>query len=373
MTSSDDCCIDDPGRIFSPGLVFFPEIIRENIRQSVALSGGPDRIRPHFKTHKTAEIARMQIDAGITRHKCATVAEAEILATTGASDVLIAYQMLGPNIRRVAQLIERFPAVRFATLIDHVDAVDPLARQMVQSGHSLDVMLDLNTGMDRTGSALSSHAIELYEMLSTTPGLRAAGLHWYDGHHHQPDREERQRQVLAGWNQFTGFRDKLAMSGLEVPEVVSSGTGSFDILAETGEPSLSVSPGTTTLFDAASMDAFPELPFRPAAMILTRVISHPGPNRLTLDLGHKSVSADKPLAARARFPALPDARMVMQHEEHAVIETGRAATIRLGDHLLAIPGHVCPSVALHPFATTVENGQITGQWQIAARNRSITI
>ncbi len=373
MTTIDSYNIIDPDSVFSPGLVFFPEIIRENIRQSISLCGGPDRIRPHFKTHKTAEIARIQIDAGITRHKCATIAEAEILASAGVPDILIAYQMLGPNIRRIAQLIERFPAVRFATLIDHVDAVDPLAHQMAQSGQTLDVMLDLNTGMDRTGTPLSSQSIELYEMISTTPGLRAAGLHWYDGHHHQPDRDERQQQVLAGWGQFTSFRDKIVMSGLEVPEIVSSGTGSFDILAETGEPSLRVSPGTTTLFDAVSMRDFPELPFRPAAMVLTRVISHPGLNLLTIDLGHKSISADKPLKIRAQFSALPDARLIMQHEEHGVIETNQAHKFNLGDHLLAIPGHVCPTVALHQFATTIESGKITGHWQIAARNRVVTM
>lgn len=373
MTTSDQYRIDDPDSIHSPGLVFFPALIRENIEQTIRLCGGPDRIRPHFKTHKTAEIARMQLDAGITRHKCATIAEAEILASAGAPDILIAYQLLGPNIRRLAQLMDSFPDVRFATLIDHADAVEPLSRQIAGMGRTLDVMLDLNTGMDRTGSPLSRDAIELYEMIATAPGLHAAGLHWYDGHHHQPDLAERKQQVLAGWEQFTRFRDQILLTGLEIPSIVSSGTGSFNILSETGEPNLVVSPGTTTLSDATTLETFPELPFRPAALLLTRVISRPGPNRLTLDLGHKAVSADKPLPIRARFPALPDARLVSQHEEHSVIETAHDHLYQLGDHLLAIPGHVCPSVALHHSATIVENGQIVGTWEIAARNRMVSV
>lgn len=373
MHNSHHYRIDDPAGILSPGLVFFPELIRANIGHSIRLCGGPDRIRPHFKTHKTAEIAAMQIEAGIGRHKCATVAEAEILASAGAADILVAYQMLGPNLRRIASLMDRFPATRFATLIDHPDAVAPLADQMAGSGRTLDVMLDLNSGMDRTGSPLSRDSIELYEMIATTPGLRAAGLHWYDGHHHQSDRQERRERVLAGWDQFTAFRDQVLMAGLEVPEVVASGTGSFDILIATGEPSLRVSPGTTTLSDAGTLRTFPDLPFVPAALLLTRVISQTGPSRLTLDLGHKAVSADPPLALRATFPTLPDARIISMHEEHAVIETGEAHRFRLGDPLPAIPGHVCPTVALHHSASIVENGNTVGEWTVAARNRFVTV
>lgn len=363
----------DPVAIESPGLLFFPERIRQNIAESIRLAGGADRLRPHFKTHKTAEIAALQLAAGIRHHKCATLAEAEVLAMAGAPDILVAYQLVGPNPARLARLMDRFPAVRFASLIDHPDAVEPLARAMVAAGRTLDVLLDLNTGMDRTGSPLSRDAIELYELIATTPGLAAGGLHWYDGHHHQADRQERRERILAGWNQFTAFRDRLVLSGFGIPEVVSSGTASFDILAETLEPGLRVSPGTTVLYDAESEETFPELPFQPAAMLLTRVISRTGPDRLTLDLGHKAVSADRPLASRVVFPELADARILSQHEEHLVIETSSAHRFGLGESLLAVPGHVCPTVALHQSATVVEQGRVVGEWKIAARNRKLSV
>src|SRR5215203_4453858 len=97
--------LSDPSAVFSPALVFFPELIRRNVARVVEMAGGPARLRPHVKTHKTQEIARLLLDAGVTKHKCATIAEAEMLATAGAPDVLIAYPLVGPNVGRLAALI----------------------------------------------------------------------------------------------------------------------------------------------------------------------------------------------------------------------------------------------------------------------------
>src|SRR6266542_6361781 len=108
----------DEAGVFSPSLVLYPELIRRNIARVVEMAGGPQRLRPHVKTHKTREIARMLLDAGVTKHKCATIAEAEMLATTGAPDVLIAYPLVGPNLGRLAELIRKYPGTTCSTLID---------------------------------------------------------------------------------------------------------------------------------------------------------------------------------------------------------------------------------------------------------------
>ena len=109
--------LSDPAGVFSPSLIFFPELIRQNIARVIEMAGGPDRLRPHVKTHKTREIARMLLDAGVTRHKCATIAEAEMLAAIGAPDVLIAYPLVGPNVGRLAELITQVP--RHRVLVAH--------------------------------------------------------------------------------------------------------------------------------------------------------------------------------------------------------------------------------------------------------------
>src|SRR6266852_1008898 len=111
--------LHDTSAVFSPGLLFYKDLIRENIALAVRMAGDPQRLRPHVKTHKTRELARMELDAGITKHKCATLAEAEMLAGCGAPDVLLAYHLVGPNCERMARLARTYPGCRFSVIADH--------------------------------------------------------------------------------------------------------------------------------------------------------------------------------------------------------------------------------------------------------------
>ena len=366
--------IDDTSQIYSPGLVIFRDLMVQNLEEMIRIAGGPERLCPHCKTHKTREITQMEIELGIKSHKCATIAEAEMLCEVGVEDVLIAYQLVGPNVNRLARLMDKFPAVRFTTIVDHPVALEHLADVMASTpGRELDILVDLDTGMGRTGIAVGPEAIELYEMTLSLPGVRPGGLHWYDGHNRQGDFEERKAAVNACWDQFTRFRDQVLLSGLPVPRVVTAGTGSFPILAQKGEPNVQLSPGTTTFHDAQMVELFPEMNFTPALAILTRVISRNRQGHLTLDVGHKSCAADQPAGKRLSFPDLEDAVEVQQTEEHLVVKTDSATEFELGDDIIAIPTHACPAVAVHQFANIVSKGKVVDRWQIASRDRVLTV
>jgi D-serine deaminase-like pyridoxal phosphate-dependent protein len=235
------------------------------------------------------------------------------------------------------------------------------------------VLLDLDTGQHRTGLPMGETAKELYRLISETPGVRAGGLHLYDGQNHQESVIERQVAVDACWNAATGFRDVLVKAGFPVPRIVAGGTGSFPIFAQKDDPALELSPGTCVFHDAGYGGIFPDLKFTPAALLLTRVVSRPTANRITLDLGYKAVASDPPAGRRVVFPDLPDAQQVLQNEEHLVLETNQAANYAPGDELLAIPRHVCPTSALHKEAILIENGKPAAVWPITARDRKLTI
>jgi D-serine deaminase-like pyridoxal phosphate-dependent protein len=102
-------------------------------------------------------------------------------------------------------------------------------------------------------------------------------------------------------------------------------------------------------------------------------VSRPAEDRLCLDLGHKAVAAENPLAARVKLVELPDATAVMQSEEHLVIETPRAGEFAIGQTLHALPRHICPTVALHAEAVVIENSRATTTWPILARARKLTV
>ena len=185
----------NPDEIPSPALLIYPGRVEENIRRMIAMAGTADRLRPHVKTHKLGEIVQLQLKAGITRFKCATIAEAEMLAQAGARDVLLANQLVGPNPRRLAKLVGWFREVRFSTIADDAEAVGNLASAGQEAGITLPVLLDLDGGMGRTGIPLGQAAVTLYKLIDQLPGVEPAGLHLYDGHLHESDPAER----LARW------------------------------------------------------------------------------------------------------------------------------------------------------------------------------
>jgi D-serine deaminase-like pyridoxal phosphate-dependent protein len=362
--------VDNVAAVPSPALLVYPDRVERNIRRMVETIGDAGRLRPHVKTTKMREVVGLHLDQGITRFKCATIAEAEMTADAGATDVLLAYQPVGPNVARFVRLGQVFPATRFSAIVDDEGAIDALSAAAVGAGVTLPLFLDLDGGMHRTGISPGPRALDLYRRLSTSPGLAAAGLHMYDGHVRGTDPEARRRAADETFAQAQSMREAILGAGLAVPSMVVGGTPSFPFHA--ARPDVECSPGTTAFWDAGYATLLPDMPFEPALLLLTRVVSRPGSNRLCLDLGHKAVAAENPHPRVVLF-GLEDATAVGHSEEHLVLETPRAADFPVGSVLYGVPWHVCPTVALHDQAVVVRDGRADGHWRVAARGRTLTV
>jgi D-serine deaminase-like pyridoxal phosphate-dependent protein len=354
----------------SPALLLISERIDANIRLMIEIAGDPARLWPHVKTHKLGPIVERQVALGITHFKAATIAEAEMTAAAGAREVLLAYPPVGLNGPRLCELALKFPQVKFYALADSAPAIRGLSAAARAVGVTLDVFLDIDCGMHRTGVLPGADAVELYRLLATTPALRAAGLHPYDGHNYESDFAKRTAMCEADYAPVLALRAELEAAGLPVPRLIAGGSPTFPCHALHADRSLS--PGTTVLWDTGYGDKLPDLAFQPAAVLLTRVVSKPATDRLCLDLGHKALSADQP-PPRVRLLELPDAVPVIHSEEHLVVETPRAAEFAIGATLHGIPRHICPTVALHSEAWLVEAGTARERWPILARARRITV
>jgi D-serine deaminase-like pyridoxal phosphate-dependent protein len=366
--------IRDTSGLISPSLLFFKDLIRRNIAHVVEVAGSPQRLRPHVKTHKTPQIVEMELQAGITKHKCATLAEAEMCAAAGATDVLIAYPIVGPNGRRLAHLVATFPRCRFSVTADHPAPVEALSKTLAAEGQTVDVLLDVDIGMHRTGIAPGPEAVELYRLIARLPGLRPGGIHAYDGHNHQESFVDRQTAVMGQIDPVLKLRAALEKERLPVPRLVAGGTPTFPVFARLDLPGLECSPGTLILHDHGYGSRYADMAgFTPAALLLTRVISRPTPTRVTFDLGYKAVASDPPAGKRLVLLDVPDYEVVAQNEEHLVIETPAAQRFRPGDEVLAIPTHICPTCAMHQRAYVIEGGQAAGTWDITARDRVLRV
>jgi D-threonine aldolase len=202
------------------------------------------------------------------------------------------------------------------------------------------------------------------------PGLRAAGLHVYDGHVHDSEVTARERHAEESFEPITRFVKGLRSAGREVHTIVVGGTPTFAMHAR--RAGIECSPGTCVLNDVGYARKYPDLDFQIAAAVLTRVVSKPAPNLICLDLGHKSVASENP-QPRAEFPQLPDAKPVMHSEEHLVLETPAAREIEVGQAFYAFPRHICPTVALYSEAVAVVGGVGGERWPVTARNRILTL
>jgi D-serine deaminase-like pyridoxal phosphate-dependent protein len=293
--------------------------------------------------------------------------------------VLLAYQPVGPNTRRVADLVSRFPQTSFAVVADDPDAIGQLSvvmRSCLKGNRTqaagellLEILLDLDLGQHRTGIPCGAKAAELYTFLGSLPGVKPGGLHAYDGHLSQSDLTERAKACDQAFGPVATLKQQLISAGLSVPRIVAGGSPTFRLHAS--RTNVECSPGTCVFWDAQYAAKLPDLDFLPAALILTRIISKPGPNRLCLDLGHKAIASEMS-PPRVRLLGLEDSRPVLHSEEHLVIETAQADQHRIGDCLYGIPMHICPTVALYNSATVVKNGRSAGTWTIT-RERQVTV
>ena len=365
--------IQDTSSIVSPGLVVFRDVMNANLAEMLREAGDVTRLRPHCKTHKMGAVTKIQLELGITKHKCATFAEAEMLAEAGVKDILLGYNLVGPNIQRADDFVKQYNDILFIATADHPAPVRELSAAMESSGQSIQILIDLDSGQHRTGIAPGEDARQLYRLLDELPGIIPGGIHLYDGQNHQTDLEERRQAVLTCWNLATALRDDLEAEELSVPRIVAGGTGSFPVYASLSDRALELSPGTNTFFDNNYGKMFPDLQYTPAARILTRVISRPTNDTLTVDLGYKACASDPDVSKRVVFPDLPDAEPILQNEEHLVLRTAQASSFTPGDELLAVPGHICPTSALHKSAYVVENEEVTNNWEVSSRDRWLTI
>ncbi len=362
--------ISNAHSIASPTVLLYPERIEHNLKRMIELAGGVSRLRPHVKTHKLAPIIAMKRAAGIHKFKVSTIAEAEMTASAGGEDILLAHQPNGPNIPRLMALIKAFPATHFATLVDDPANLQALSAAAGAASVQLMLYVDLNVGMNRTGIIPGEPALALYRQLCQTPSVTPGGLHAYDGHLHEPDAGALKQQVMSAFAPVWAMRDQLRAEGLPVPLLIASGTPTFALMAQ--HPEVEVGAGTTVLWDFGQEKVCPDHHMQNAAVLMTRVISKPTPDRLCLDLGHKSVAAEMP-HPRVQLFGLEDAVAVGQSEEHLVLQTPRAADYAVGDVLYGLPRHICPTMALHSEVWAVRGGRAAEAWPVTARARRITI
>lgn len=361
--------INNISAIDSPALIIYKERVIQNINTAIAMVDDIKRLRPHVKTNKSKEAAQLMMDAGIQKFKCATIAEAEMLAMINAPDVLLAYQPIGPKLQRFIGLIKKYSETKFSCLVDNIDTAKIIAVAARENEIEIPVYIDLNVGMNRTG-IVPLNAVELYEACNNLKGIKIIGLHAYDGHIRNADFQLRTINCNKAFEQVTEIQQQLQERGFE-PLIIAGGSPTFSIHAK--KNLVECSPGTFIYWDRNYQQSCTEQNFVTAALVIARIISLPNETKLCIDLGHKSIASENELHNRVYFLNAPELKFVSQSEEHLVAEAPSGHTYKPGDILYGLPYHICPTIALYERAFVVENNTVTTEWKTVARDRKITV
>lgn len=356
----------------TPFLAVYEKNMLFNIQSLITfVDGDTQRLRPHIKTHKIGEIIALFKTYKIDKVKCATIAEAELSAMNHISDVLLAYQPVGLKQQRWIQLIKKYPNTHFSTIVDNLETAEQLADLAKKNNLILNIYLDINTGMNRTGVAIADNWEDLANAIIQLPKLHFLGLHIYDGH---IKGTVKQRKVDAAYSfdEINKGLSKVQLTLKHKLKIVAGGSNTFPFYATVKD--VECSPGTFIFWDANYQIQLPEQDFKHAAVIVATVISKPTSKTICIDIGYKSVASENPL--EKRLVILNDENLIpiAHSEEHLVLENKGDKNYSIGETIYALPYHVCPTCALYESVHVVNDAHdICDQWLVKARNKKISI
>ena len=369
--SLDDYRIDGIDQVMTPALAIYPDYVDNNISATLRLVGGDvNRFRPHVKTSKLGAVMAQYVARGVRQFKCATSLELMTLMGVGAEDVCLAFSLVGAGARRLRALAEAYPQARISTLVEAREQLAPYV------GSKVGVFLDINPGMNRTGleQARLDDAIAVGRA-AVEQGIEFRGLHYYDGHLAKHAMPERTRLAHAGYDVLMRIAHAFVKAGLPVGELITSGTPAFPCAASYapfsagGEFVHRLSPGTIVYYDTNCYEALlDEYGYRPAALVVSSVISHPTPQRYTCDAGHKALAADA--GVPTGYPiGRPDDQPAAPSEEHLPVDTSNLPP--LGSTVYWVPKHVCPTINMFDAALMIRGGKIVGVEPVTARGHEL--
>lgn len=348
----------------TPALVIDRDRLEQNIQTMQAFfRGRPAGLRPHSKTHKCPQIARMQVEAGALGITCAKLGEAKVMVDAGLTGILIANQVVGAaKARELARLGARAEVIAAADCAENVDELAAAARA---EGTAIHLIVEVDVGMRRAGTRSAAATVALAQHIAGTPGLRFRGLMGYEGHTVFIANPDERRQAGQTANAIlVEHAEAVRAAGLPVELVSAGGTGTYNICG--AYPGITeVQAGSYPTMDARYHALLPE--FQPALTLLTTVVSRPERGRVILDAGLKSMTHEfglpQPIDVRG-------ATLIKLSEEHGTVDlTDPDRDLRLGDKVSLLPTHGCTTVNLHDTFYVVRGDEVVDTWAIAARGK----
>ncbi|MFX0101470.1 MAG: alanine racemase [Candidatus Hodarchaeota archaeon] len=350
--------------VSTPSLIVHQEKMMRNIETMAKVArDGKVNLRPHVKTHKCPEIAKLQLEAGAGGICVAAVGEAEVFASHGCDDILIANQVVETH--KMQRMIDLAGKVKLRACVDSVKNIKDLNALANKAGIKLEVLLDIDVGMGRTGVLPGAPSLEMANFVKDAPFLELVGFQVYEGHlNYLLDFDEKKTQTHDCMKLVVDTRDLLNDNDFEIDYITASGTSTSSISSQ--YPGITeIQPGTYIFSDVHTQDRCPE--YEIALTILSTVNNKVGKNMYTLDMGSKSVATAD---GKPELRDYPSSKMQMLNEEHGQFRAKKGDTFEIGQKIELVPAHVCPTCNLYDHYNVIKDGEFIGKWNIEARGKN---
>jgi D-serine deaminase-like pyridoxal phosphate-dependent protein len=359
-----------PGAVVTPAVVVDIDVLDANLSAMADTAARRGlAVRPHVKTHKSAEIARRQLALGAAGITVATVGEAEAFAAAGIEDIFIAYPVWADR-DRAGRLRDLATRIRLSVGADSVAAVHELAAAL-RGGVPVHVLVEVDCGLRRSGVAPADAGP--VAAAAAAAGLPVGGVFTFPGHSYTPGGLESAAADEAA--ALATAAASLAAVGLPCPVRSGGSTPSAAWSAgpADGGPVTELRPGVYCFNDAQQVMLGSYPVDRVALTVLATVVSTPTPDRFILDAGAKVLGQDRPAWAPGHglLPGFPGAVITGLWEHHAVVVPGPDGTRpRVGDVVTVLPNHVCTVVNLVDYLNVSRDGKLVDRWPLDARGRN---
>ena len=359
----------------TPALLIDLSRVNKNIEdmQKKANSAGV-HLRPHTKTHRTPALAFLQLGAGAHGISVAKIGEAEVMAHSGINDIFIASVTMGK------QKIERLKRLAVQTKVmigvDDEEQVMELSTIFAAEQKPIDVLIEIETGEERTGLVPGERLIRLARFIKKASGIRLKGVFSHEGHTYSASTAYECRALFKKSQEHTlRAADLIRNEGISI-DVISIGATPSLLLGDLLPGITEIRPGTYILMDAAQGHAIQDYS-RCAATVLATVTSKPTSERVVVDAGVKALTSfvrTKGICITPGFGLVKgfnDLRIAKLYDEHGIIlDSAANKKLRLGDKIQIIPNHICPTCSLYDTMYILDGENVVDEYPILCRGRS---
>jgi len=357
--------------ISTPALTIDLDVLERNLdRMANYCRDHGLKLRPHTKTHKTPEVARMQMDRGAVGLTVAKVGEAQVMAASNPDEILVAYPIWGTEkLRRIAEMARERSIL---LSLDNEATAEGLSRAAGAAGATVGVLVEFDAGMHRCGLPPGPECLELARKIEKMPGLKFRGLMAFPGNIWGTERD-REKEVTQVAERFEKALEPFRRAGMQV-EIVSGGSTPSAFMSHRVPGLTEIRPGTYAYNDLNTFYQGVCGLEDCAARVVTTIVSTAVPGRAMIDAGSKTLSSDPlgsgPAKGHGYVVEAPDAALIKLNEEHGHLDVSRSLhKFRVGDVVTVIPNHVCACVNMHDEVFIHRNGQVKGSWKVAARGK----